>query len=48
MLAKALLAAIAVITALPLGVLSTPTQLPLLKLPYGTWRASKYNSQTDV
>ncbi|KAL3496283.1 Alpha/Beta hydrolase protein [Aspergillus germanicus] len=47
MLAKALLGAIAVITALPLGVLSTPTQLPLLKLPYGTWRASKYNSETD-
>ncbi|KAJ0418588.1 Alpha/Beta hydrolase protein [Aspergillus carlsbadensis] len=47
MLPKVLLTAIAAIGALPFGVLSKPTHLPLLKLPYGTWQASKYNAETD-
>ncbi|KAL2811629.1 Alpha/Beta hydrolase protein [Aspergillus granulosus] len=46
MLHNVLVIAIAVITALPL-VLSKATHLPLLKLPYGTWQASKYNPETD-
>ena len=25
-----------------------PTSLPLLKLPYGTWRAARYDEEEDV
>ncbi|KAJ4156164.1 hypothetical protein NW754_007788 [Fusarium falciforme] len=39
-------AAFTAIVALPFGVASTAT-LPLLKLPYGTWRASDYNAAAD-
>ncbi|KAL2839441.1 Alpha/Beta hydrolase protein [Aspergillus pseudodeflectus] len=47
MLAKVLLAAISALSTLPVGALSKPTQLPLLKLPYGTWQASKYSPERD-